>query len=53
MRDNILIIGNNSFIGINLFNFFKKKRIKVKKISLEQFKKINDKKLIKLNTIIN
>ena len=39
MRDNILIIGNNSFIGINLFNFFKKK-IKVKKISLEQFKKL-------------
>ena len=53
MRDNILIIGNNSFIGINLFNFFKEKKIKVKKISFEQFKKINDKELFKFSIIIN
>ena len=34
----LLIIGKNSFIGKNLFNFLKK-RIILKKITFEQFKK--------------
>ena len=33
----ILIIGKNSFVGSNLFYFFKKKNIKVKLISYSDF----------------
>lgn len=39
MKQKVLIIGSNSFISKNLFSFFVSKKINVKKISFESFKK--------------
>ena len=52
MKNNLLIIGKKSFIGKNLYNYSKKKRLTYIK-SFEQFKKINQDKLSKFNIIIN
>ena len=48
----LLIIGKNSFIGKNLFNFLKK-RIISKKITFEQFKKKDNKFLQSFSHICN
>mgnify|MGYP001185282496 FL=1 len=53
MKKNILIIGKRSFIGSNLFNFIKKKNLKVKSISIEMFTKLSIKSLSSLDIIIN
>ena len=53
MKINILIVGKNSFLSSNLFKFFKKKKINVKKISFKDFLNTNKKKISKFNTIIN
>jgi len=52
MENKILIIGKNSFIGRNLYNISKKKRL-TKIISFYQFMKIDFNKLSKFNFIIN
>ena len=52
MKKNVLIIGKRSFIGSNLFIFIKKK-LKVKLISIESFKKLTSKSLSKFSIIIN
>ena len=48
----LLIIGKNSFIATNLYNFLKK-RIIVKKISFEEFKKKNNEFLQSFSHICN
>ena len=48
----LLLIGKNSFISKNLF-FFLKKKIKVKKISYEKFKKLEINSLIHYNYVCN
>ena len=48
----LLIVGKKSFIATNLYNFLKKKMI-VKKISFEQFKKKNDEFLQSFSHICN
>ena len=53
MKINILIVGKNSFLYSNLFKFFKKKKINVKKISVTDFLNTNKKKISKFNNIIN
>ena len=52
MKKNVLIIGKRSFIGSNLFIFIKKK-LKVKLISIENFKKLTSRSLSKFSIIIN
>ena len=53
MRLNILIIGKYSFIGSNLYKFFKKKKIKIKKTDYEKFLRFKDSHLSKYNFVIN
>ena len=52
MKSNLLIIGKKSFIGKNLYNFSKKKR-STKILSLNEFLKISNNKLSKINIIMN
>lgn len=49
---NLLIIGKYSFISQNLYSFLKKK-LKIKVISFEKFKILNDKELSKYDYICN
>ena len=53
MKLNILIIGKNSFLGSNLSIFFKKKKIKFKKIDLKKFVKLKRNYISKFNFIVN
>ena len=52
MINNLLIIGKNSFIGKNLYNYSRKKRPTYIK-SFKQFIKIKHSKLLKFDTVIN
>lgn len=51
-KKKLLLIGKYSFISSNLFSFLKNKLI-VKKISFENFNKLNDKKISSYNYICN
>ena len=53
MKKKIIIIGKKSFIGSNLFHFFKKKKISVKKFSFNEFMNLNKIFLKDFNNIIN
>lgn len=53
MKQNILIIGKNSFLSTNLFKYFQKKKIFVERTSFSIFLKNSEKKLSKYNFIIN
>ena len=53
MKLNILIIGKNSFLGSGLSIFFKKRKIKFKKIDLIKFLKLKNNYLSKFNFIVN
>ena len=53
MKKKIIIIGKKSFIGSNLFHFFKKKKIIVKKFSFNEFMNLNKIFLKDFNNIIN
>ena len=52
MKSNIVVIGKKSFIGKNLYNFSKKKRL-IKLISLNEFLNLKNNKLSKIDIIIN
>ena len=52
MKRNILIIGKNSFLSINLFKFLKKKN-SITRIDFNKFLKTKETKLSKYNYIIN
>lgn len=51
-KKKLLLIGKYSFVSSNLFSFLKNKLI-VKKISFEDFNKLNDKKISSFNYICN
>ena len=51
-KKKLLLVGKYSFISSNLFLFLKNKLI-VKKISFENFNKLNDKKIDSFNYICN
>ena len=53
MKQNILIIGKNSFLSTNLFKYFKNKNLFVTRTSFNLFLKNQEKKLLKYNFIIN
>ena len=53
MKKKTIIIGKKSFIGSNLFHFFKKKKISVKKFSFNEFMNLNKIFLKDFNNIIN
>ena len=53
MKQNILIIGKNSFLSTNLFKYFKNKKIPVTRTSFNFFLKNQEKKLLKYNYVIN
>ena len=53
MKQNILIIGKNSFLSTNLFKYFKNKKISVTRTSFSLFLENQEKKLLKYNYVIN
>ena len=53
MKINILIIGKNSFLSTNLFKYFRKRKVYVKKIGFNEFLQLEEKKILKYDTIIN
>jgi len=53
MNKKILIIGQNGFIGSNLFKFFINKKLRVYSLSFESFINNNKNDINKFDIIIN